>query len=403
MRDNGSGQGSNSAQVRLFNERVILMALRKLGAASKADLARHANVTSNTAGVIVRELEAQHLICTEGKRSGQRGQPATLLRLNRGGASSIGVRIGRRSLDVLLVDFCGAVLEARRHDITFPLPDQALDRVLGDIACLRAKLQTRSAGRLVGVGIATPFNMGSWRRELDIGPEAFAAWNHIDLRARIAGATGLPVFQENDGTAAAVAELFQGHGREIRDFLYVFVGPAIGGGVVIDGDYHRGAHGNAGDIGLMPVQPSALGTAPKPGQTFDILLTRASLNSLLRHLRGSGVVIDDNPDLDRVLKTEREVVFEWLEDCAQALVGPLLSAACVLDVPVIVLDGDLPAPLIGELVDRVRDLLVEHAPESRSVPDLRRGTVGREAAALGAAILPLHLNFSPNSGLLFNC
>ncbi len=81
-----TGQGSNSVNLRLFNERVILTALRRLGSASKADLARHAKLTSNTAGVIVRELEAQRLIRTEGKRSGLRGQPATLLSLNAEGA-----------------------------------------------------------------------------------------------------------------------------------------------------------------------------------------------------------------------------------------------------------------------------------------------------------------------------
>ena len=51
------GQGSNSAIMRQFNERVILTALRRLGEASKADLARQASLTQNTAGQIVRELE----------------------------------------------------------------------------------------------------------------------------------------------------------------------------------------------------------------------------------------------------------------------------------------------------------------------------------------------------------
>ena len=82
MQDAANGQGSNSVHVRQFNERVILTALRRLGSASKADLARYANLTNNTAGVIVRELEAQRLVRAEGKRSGQRGQPATLLSLN---------------------------------------------------------------------------------------------------------------------------------------------------------------------------------------------------------------------------------------------------------------------------------------------------------------------------------
>src|SRR5215203_2347192 len=96
LRNGSSGQGSNSVQVRQYNERVILTLLRRLGEASKADLARHARLTNNTAGQIVRDLEEQHLVRTDGKRTGARGQPATILRLDPDGAYSIGFKLGRR-------------------------------------------------------------------------------------------------------------------------------------------------------------------------------------------------------------------------------------------------------------------------------------------------------------------
>ena len=400
MRNGTIGQGSNSINLRLFNERVILTALRRLGQASKADLARYAKLTNNTAGVIVRELEAQRLVRTEGKRSGQRGQPATLLSLNSDGAHAIGVKVGRRSLDTLLVDFCGGVLEQRRHERAFPLPEEAMALLLDDIAALRQAVPGGARSRLAGLGVATPYHMGSWRRELDIPSEAYRAWNDFDIAGRLAAQTGLPVFRENDGTAAAVAELFRGQGRQLNDFLYVFIGTAIGGGVILNGDYFRGVTGNAGDLGLMPVAPSTLATAPKPNRAFDILLTRASISSLIRHLRGSGVSIGRRRDLDAAIERHPDPVGEWLEDCAQALVGPLLSAACLLDLETVVLDGDLPQPVLAGLIARLRALLAEETPESRAAPQLRLGAVGREAAALGAAILPLHLNFSPSSEVL---
>jgi predicted ArsR family transcriptional regulator len=96
LRNGASGQGSNSVQVRQYNERVILTLLRRLGEASKADLARHARLTNNTAGQIVRDLEEQRLVRTDGKRAGARGQPATILRLDPHGAYSIGFKLGRR-------------------------------------------------------------------------------------------------------------------------------------------------------------------------------------------------------------------------------------------------------------------------------------------------------------------
>ena len=56
------GQGSNSVQVRQYNERIVLQALRRFGAASKADLARFAGLTNNAVGGIITELAAMGLV-----------------------------------------------------------------------------------------------------------------------------------------------------------------------------------------------------------------------------------------------------------------------------------------------------------------------------------------------------
>jgi predicted NBD/HSP70 family sugar kinase len=150
----------------------------------------------------------------------------------------------------------------------------------------------------------------------------------------------------------------------------------------------------------MPVPASRLASAPRPHGRYDILLTRASVNSLIRHLRASGVAIERRSDLDAAIAGHGAEVAEWLEDCAEALVPPLLSAACVLDVQTIVLDGDLPKAVIEDLISRLTAALAAATPEPRDVPEVRMGTIGRRAAAIGAAILPLHLNYSPNLEIL---
>ena len=256
------------------------------------------------------------------------------------------------------------------------------------------------ADRLVGLGLAMPYNLGSWRRELAIPDEAYAAWNEFDLAGHLARGTGLSVLTENDGTAAAVAELFRGAGRQLDSFLYIFVGTAIGGGVVLGGDYYRGAKGNAGDIGLMPVGPSRLSTAPVPERAHDVLLTRASVSSLIRHLRGNGVQVASRAELDHAIGSEPVLVEEWLEDCVDALTAPLLAAVRLLDLDMVVIDGDLPGPVVDRLIARLEAGLRAAAPEARDAPTLRRGVVGRAAAAIGAAILPLHLSYSPKQDVL---
>ncbi|HYZ62932.1 MAG TPA: ROK family transcriptional regulator [Acetobacteraceae bacterium] len=401
MSGNANGQGSNSVVVRQFNERVVLAALRRLGEASKADLARQVNITQNAAGQIVRDLERQNLVCEIGKRTGLRGQPATLLRLDPKGAYAIGIKLGRRWLDSILVDFSGTVIKARRHEREFPLPEPALRIIRDDIAALKRAIPARERSRLTGIGLAMPYNLGSWRRELDIPEATCAAGDGFDLGAKLRASLDLPVFVENDGNAVAVAELFGGHGRELDDFAVVYIGTAVGGGVVLGGSYRRGANGNAGDIGLMPVPPSRLPSAPPALGGNDILLNRASISSLIRHLRHAEVPIRNARDLEEAIAARRGLVGEWLEDCADALVGPLLAIGAMLDLQAIVIDGNLPRDLVAQLIERVRELLNANVPEARQPPVLRMGTMGPNAAALGAAILPLHSSFGPDQELLF--
>ncbi len=398
-------QGSNSTAVRHFNERRLLTVLRRLGEASKADLARHLNLTQNTAGQIVRVLEQQGLVASTGRRMGQRGQPATLLHLDPDGAYSLGIKLGRRSVDALLVDFTGGILKSRRYECLFPKPDQALKLVLRGINEIRRALPQARRNRLIGVGLALPTDLDCWRSELDAPADTCRAWQGYDITEHLRAALDIPLLSENDCTAAAVAELFHGHGRELDDFACVYINSSIGGGIVLDGDYRRGVNGNAGDIGLIPVPPSGLRRAGGPTEPSTgslagggaILLDRASGGSLIRHLRANGIAIVRAVDLHGVMRSHGDVVAEWLQDCAEALVVPLLSIASLLDVQAIILDGNLPKALIEALLLRLQPLLAAATPASRRLPELRLGSSGNHAAALGAALLPLHFRHAQAS------
>jgi predicted NBD/HSP70 family sugar kinase len=397
------GKGSNSTFLRAYNERVILRILRRMGTASKADLARNAYLTDNTAGQIVKSLSAEGLIRAGPKlREGKRGQPATQLSLDPSGAYSIGLKFGRRAVEGTLVDFAGETLQFERTERAFPLPDEAMSIALDGILSMKRSIPAQHLDRLVGIGVAIPYHMGSWRRELDIPDSAYVAWDSFDIQERLSDSTGLPVFVENDGTAAAIAELFKGHGRYLDSFLHINIGAAIGGGVILNGDYRRGATGHAGHIALIPVPHSHLPSAPTPNTSMDILLSRASVNSLIRHLRWAQADVDSISDLDEALKNHPAPFDEWMDDCVDALVPPLLAASCLLDVAALVVDGALPAAVLDDLAGRLQSALNAAKPESFAPPKILRGTIGRPAGTIGAAILPLHLNFNPNKHFYMN-
>ncbi|WP_143137564.1 ROK family protein, partial [Burkholderia ubonensis] len=188
--------------------------------------------------------------------------------------------------------------------------------------------------------------------------------------------------------------------RQQDDFIYLFIGPAIGGGIAIDGDCLRGVTGNAGDIGVMPVPPSRLPSAPPPRGPWDILLARASLHALVRHLRHGGERVDNRADLEACIARGLPAVDEWIDDCVDALAPALRAVLCVIDAPFVVLDADTDAGLIDAVTTRLRAALAATAPEARGTPTLVRGTFGADAGAIGAATLPMFFNFSPRAGIL---
>ncbi|WP_429497217.1 ROK family protein [Robbsia andropogonis] len=395
------GQGSNSANVRRYNERLLLKALRQAGSASKADLARVANLTGTAVGSIIASLADAKLIEFTGRRvEGQRGQPASLIRLDPRGAFGIGVRLDRMRIETALVNFAGDVIGRRSHDTLLPPPETVLAMVGRDIEAMQQMLPAEDRERLRGVGVAQPFNLGSWLRELELPADAFRAWSEVDFASELDRTLALPVFSENDGNAAAIAELFYGRARHHDDFVYLFLGPVIGGGIAVDGDCLRGRTGNGGDFAVMPVLPSRLPSAPVPQGTWDILLTRASLRALIRHLRYRGEAVDNRADLEACIAREVPTVEEWIDDCVEALASVLRSVLSVLDSPVVVLDADIDVGLIDKVMARLHAALAAITPESRDMPTFVRGSFGPDAGAIGAATLPMFFNFSPRASIL---
>ncbi|MBP0573678.1 ROK family protein, partial [Mycobacterium tuberculosis] len=105
-------------------------------------------------------------------------------------------------------------------------------------------------------------------------------------------------------------------------------------------------------------------------------------------------------DLAAAMAAHPAATDEWLDDCADALTWSILSAVAVLDVPQVVIDGDMDRALLADLVDRLRRSLAANAAESRNPPQVTPGSFGADAGAVGAASLPLHLTFSPHAAIL---
>jgi len=390
-------RGSNHVGMRQFNERVVLQAIRLHGASPKAQIARLTHLTAQTVQLIIARLEADELVHKLAPVRGKVGQPSVPMALNPDGAFSVGIKIGRRSLDLLLVDFAGQVRERLSLAYAFPEPATLFDEIDRRLAALRAVLKPAQRERLHGIGIAAPLSLGGWRELLGIAPELADPWHSIDLRERIAAlpaAGGLPVEFVKDTAAACVAELVAGRGRSLKSFLYVFVDTFIGGGLVLDSHLYGGLGGNAGAVGSLPMGLSGnRSTAP------DQLLGVASLWTLERRYAAAGLEPDAWADARALTEPWLPLTRDWLAAACPALALAVNSAACLLDLGAVVIDGSFSRELLAELLAGLEPALDLYSWEGVHRPAVEAGTIGRDARALGGALVPLYAHFAPDRDL----
>ncbi len=385
-------RGSNHVGMRQYNERVVLQALRLHGSLPKAELARQTGLTAQTIGLITTRLEEDGLILRDAPVRGRIGQPSVPLRLNPDGAFAIGIKVGRRSTDWLLVDFAGQVRS--RLSLTYPFPQTtallpALDKNLRQLSTTLGPL----ADRLVGVGVAAPFVMGGWHRLLGLSDTQAQAWNDIDLAREVQAMTELPVSFARDTAAATVAELVAGRGRELRSFMYFFVDTFVGGGLVIHSHPHAGVHGNAGAVASLPWP----GTAP--GSPRQQLIHQASLWELEERLQALGQDRMAAYDERALQGPHAQPTRQWLAQAAQALAHAIVSGTAFLDLDAVVIDGSLDRQVLDALIMQTREAMQAHNWEGLWPPTLHTGLIGSDARALGGALLPLHSHFAPDPEL----
>ena len=389
-------RGSNHVGMRQYNERVVLQALRLHGSLPKAELARQTGLTAQTIGLITTRLEEDGLIVRDAPVRGRIGQPSVPLRLNPDGAFAIGIKVGRRSTDWLLVDFAGQVRSRLSLAYAFPDASQLLPALGANLRQLSSALGPL-ADRLVGVGVAAPFVMGGWHRLLGLSDAQAQAWNDIDLAREVQAMTDLPVSFARDTAAATVAELVAGRGRELRSFLYLFVDTFVGGGLVIHSHPHAGVHGNAGAVASLP-WPSAEANGAQGGPRRQ-LIHQASLWELEERLQALGLDRMAAYDQRALQGQHLEATRQWLAQAAQALAHAVVSGTAFLDLDAVVIDGSLDREVLEALITQTREALHNHNWEGLWQPTLHTGQTGSDARALGGALLPLHSHFAPDPEL----
>lgn len=384
--------GVNQRGVRDHNERLILSLLQR-GALPGADVARRTGLSPQTVSIILRKLEKDGLLRRGDPIRGKVGKPSIPMELNPDGVFAVGMKIGRRSADLLLLDFAGQVRGQIHTTYAYPLPNALFGFLETGLDTLLGALPDEMRERVCGIGIGTPFELWKWADLYGPAAESFRSWKDIDFTREVAAFSPLPVFVLNDSTAACHAEHLYGRGTEFRDYGYFFIGSFIGGGVVLNGTVFEGNRGNAGALGSM----RATGPLGEALQLIDV----ASIHLLEKR------VTDDGGDPQGLWEMPQDwnglwrYVEPWIGQTAQELAKASLSICSVIDFESILIDGAFPPEVRDELVERTRRYLLNQDKRGLISPTIETGAVGQNARGIGAASAPIFRQFllDTNAGL----
>lgn len=305
----------------------------------------------------------------------------------------IGVDLGGSHCSIAIVDKKGNII-ARESWLHNPDagPQPILNRLIEEVKAICAK----TGILLQSLGMGLPGNIDSQNGICKFSPN-FKGWKDISVSSILSKSLKLPIYLENDVRSAAKGEATFGRGAGLHSFLFVAIGTGIGGGIVLGGSLWHGAHGSAGEIGHMTIDPygpicncgnqgclEALASGPA--------ITAMAASGMLRHRQTIlSQMVDSIGEITpkivaRAAKKGDKFSLECWWRAARALSIALAAMATTLDPERIILGGGVAGagrilfePLRNEFQKRVRMF------NAKGV--LIPTKLGKDAGILGAAAI----------------
>ncbi|USI74820.1 ROK family transcriptional regulator [Sphingomonas morindae] len=352
------------------DEKRLLRHLRRHGPLPRGRLAdalgaSNARLTRLSAHLIAHGLIEE----ATSDAPGQRGRPATPLRIAAGAGYALGATVHRGLIEVALVDYAGGLIDQAAEPFDSPDP-------LVFARTVRRQLHRMAErNRLLGIGVGVPgpslSRDGSRRSTVD----SLAGWRGIELAALFEEAFGHPVWIENDANAAALAEFYRGGlMQRCETAVVILLGHGIGAGIINEGRLMRGEMASAGEIGtLYPIE------RPRPS-TLDLLAT----------LRAAGCPVDSLIDLDERLDAYQATIDAWVARAGRQLARIMSWGLAWIDPGAFVLSSPLPRPILHRLAAAIEPRAMRIGGHRKGPPQILVSELGGLATTIGAALLPVH-------------
>src|SRR6478736_7958404 len=236
---------------REINRSIVLNLVRARQPISRADLARVMGVRRGAVTLIVNDLLREGLIFEGATGETVRGRKPTFLYIDSRRRAVVAADVRASETFLMLADLLGTPMTGA---IGFPtLRDpKAFIALLAD-RIKRLLADHPEVDACEGIGVVVPGMVEHSTMTVLHAPTL--GWRNVNLRDRLAAATGLPVQIENSGRACALAQAWVGRDEATgpNSFVFISVSDGLGVGMVVNGELVRGHDHIAGEFGHIPL------------------------------------------------------------------------------------------------------------------------------------------------------
>ena len=386
----------------------ILKGVRRNDGISRVQLARKLELAPSTIGIYVECLIREGFLLESEKASRQFGRPPILLRPNPDGGRFIGVDFEARNIMAVVVDFSDQPL---RYIHEYIEQGDSVEKVIEKIERVVKHLLPQGSRPPLAMGVGVPGLVNS-SRGVAIDYKYIGNWRDVPIAERLSKRFGIPVFLENNARTMALAELWFGQGRGLRDFVCIANRSGMGAGLILNGQLYCGAHHTAGAFGRWRISPEVellesfhlsrkSGSAVNRFQLMDLASVAAIKEALQRAIAsGEDSILRNLPeritvkDVTQAVQQRDSLTRKIIGAAASVLGHSIGQVIFVVDPAKVVLAG--PVALWGEaFLHPLRKAVCETVePAGLKAPEIVNSAMGEYSGALGAAALALH-NWKP--------
>jgi len=245
------------------NRTTILETLRNSGTLSRQRIGAMTGLSPATVNRLTAALIEEGLVAFAGQAPSTGGRPSVLLRYAGGSRLVAAIQLRADRTSGILVDFDAKIVF--RQEIHFDprpfRPSEHPDAVSrpgereGGLAQTIElfDLLIRTAETMgtpcLAAGLAVPGVVQ--HPEGSVGRMPELGWEGVQLGSLLRRRTSLPIVIENDANALAFGELHRGAGQGVNSLVALVLENGLGAGIITNRELHRGAHGEAGEIGYL--------------------------------------------------------------------------------------------------------------------------------------------------------